>query len=77
MNPEIEFINFNNNGSRHNLPSDATGVSWPLLPRHPPTAGGGSRSDGYVSLWEFPTSDLAVSAPSTACQDSSRYSRKG
>lgn len=77
-----EYVNFLL-ARKNNLPSDVTGVSWPPLPRHLPTAARGitrcrpSRSDGCRSLWEIPASALAVSALSAACQDSSKYSRKG
>lgn len=77
-----EYVNFLV-ARKNNLPSDVTGVSWPPLPRHLPTAACGSllchlsRSDGCLSLWEIPASALAVSALSAACQDSSKHSRKG
>lgn len=68
---------------KNNLPSDVTGASLLPLPRHLPTAACRSprwsprRSNGCVSLGDFPASSLAVSELNTSCQDSSKYSRKG
>lgn len=67
---------------KKNLPSDVTGASLLPLPRHLPTAAcrspqwRPSRSNGCVSLREFPASSLAVSELNTSCQDTSKIFQK-